>query len=84
MVHLHYSPYQWATSLQASEGEVSVKRILAVNKKLLKKDASRAHQLKSTISRAEAHEICYNTSPTAFISPNSVGAMREIKEVFGS
>jgi hypothetical protein len=83
MGHLHYSPYQWATAVQASEGDVSAKRILAVNKKLTRKDKIKTDHLKSTLTRAEAHEICYNRSPNAFISPNSVGGMRDIKSVFG-
>jgi len=83
MPHLHYSPFQFANTVQAADGEVSLKRILKENKKLTKKDAKRSHNMNSTISRADAHEIIFNSSPTAFISPNSVGAMRDIKSVFG-
>jgi len=83
MPHLHYSPFQFANTVQAADGEVSLKRILKENKKLTKKDTSQCAGMKCTISRADAHEIIFNTSPTAFISPNSVGAMRDIKSVFG-
>ena len=82
-MHIHYSPFQFANTVQAADGDVSVKRVLRENKKLTKKDAKKARNMNSTISRADAHEIIFNTSPTAFISPNSVGAMRDIKSVFG-
>jgi hypothetical protein len=49
----------------------------------MRKDKVKTDHLKSTLTRAEAHEICYNPSPNAFISPNSVGAMKDIKAVFG-
>lgn len=82
-MHIHYSPFQFANTVQAADGEVSLKRVLRENKKLTKKDAKKAHNMNSTISCSDAHEILFNTSPTAFISPNSVGAMRDIKAVFG-
>ncbi len=82
-MHLHYSPFQFANDVQATDGEVSLKRILKENKKLTKKDAKQCAGMKCTISREDAHEIIFNSSPTAFISPNPVGAMRDIKSVFG-
>ena len=83
MVHMHYSPYQFANVEQVASEDVSVARVLKTNKKLTKKDANRSHNMNSTISRADAHEIIHNTSPNAFISPNPVGTMKDIKSVFG-
>ena len=82
MVHHHYSPFQFATSLQALEDDVDVKKILKRNKRRTAKDAKAARAIPTTMSREEAHEI--TKTPTAFISPNSIDAMRSIKGVFGS
>jgi len=82
MVHQHYSPFQFATDVQASEGEVNVKKILKTNARLTKKDAVAAKAIReATMSREEAHMV--QMSPTAFISPNNVDVMRTIKAVFG-
>ena len=78
MGHLHYSPFQWANG-----HHVNVSKVLKTNKRLTKKDAKKAHNMNSTISVADAHEICYNRTPTAFIGPNPVGAMKDIHSVFG-
>lgn len=82
-MHIHYSPFQFANTVQAADGDVSLKRVLNENKKLTKKDAKKAHNMNSTIPCSDAREILYNSSPTAFISPNPVGAMKDIKAVFG-
>jgi len=83
MGHLHYSPFQFANANQVARDDVNVSKVLKTNKKLTKKDAKRAHNMNSTISVADAHEICYNRTPTGFISPNPVGAMKDIHAVFG-
>lgn len=81
MVHHHYSPFQFATDVQVSEGDVSVKKILKTNARLTKKDAAAAKIIPTTMSREEAHMV--QMSPNAFISPNNVDVMRSIKSVFG-
>jgi hypothetical protein len=81
MVHHHYSPFQFATGVQVSEGEVSVKKVLKTLKKLTAKDAARAKAIPSTMPREEAHMI--PGTPNAFISPNPIDGMRSIKSVFG-
>jgi hypothetical protein len=77
MVHMHYSPFQFATDVQVSEHKVSVKAITAPTKRLTRKDKIAPVLL----TRDEAHSIM--GSPTAFISPNSVDVMRTAKSVFG-
>lgn len=81
MVHMHYSPFQFATGVQVSEGEVGVKKVLKTLKKLTARDAAKAKAIPTTMSRAEAHMI--PMTPTAFISPNTADGMRSIGAVFG-
>lgn len=81
MVHLHYSPFQFATGVQVSEDDVSVKKILKTNARLTKKDKTKAKLIPTTMPCSEAHDII--GSPNAFISPNSVDGMRMVKSVFG-
>lgn len=81
MVHHHYSPFQFATGVQVSEGKVSVKKVLKTLKKLTARDAARAKAIPTTMSRDEAHTI--PMTPNAFISPNSMDGMRSIGAVFG-
>jgi hypothetical protein len=78
---LHYSPYQWATAVQVSEDEVSVRKTLKTMKKITAPDARKAKIIPTTMTRAQAHEI--TGTPTAFISPNSIDGMRMIHSVFG-
>jgi len=80
-IHHHYSPYQWATAVQASEHEVNAKKTIKTLSKITKKDAMKARMIPTTMSREEAHMI--PGTPTAFISPNGVDQMRTIKSVFG-
>ena len=77
MPHMHYSPFQFATEVQASENEVNVKKIVKTLKRKTAKDKITPHLM----SREEAHSI--PGTPNAFISPNSVDVMRSIKSVFG-
>lgn len=78
-MHLHYSPFQFATSEQASEGYVMpAKKQIAKMKKMVK-----VFPKPALMSCADAHEILALKSPTAFISPNEVDVMRTIHSVFG-
>jgi hypothetical protein len=78
MVHLHYSPYQFATEGEASENKVSAKKTVKTLKRMTAKDKL-APKL---MSCAEAREI--PGSPNAFISPNAPDVMRTVKSVFGN
>ena len=82
MVHLHYSPFQWATGVQVAEDDVNVKKVLKRNREMTKKDHAKAKVIPTTMTRDEAHMII--GSPTAFISPNSIDAMRTMHSVFGA
>jgi len=75
MPHLHYSPFQFATVEQVSNTDVSVKKVLKTLKKLTRHD--KTHDMGSTMSCAEAEMV--PGSPTAFISPNPVGVMKDLK-----
>ena len=81
MVHLHYSPFQFATGDQVLEHDVSTKKILKTNARLTKKDATKAKLIPTTMPCSEAHQII--GTPNAFISPNSVDGMRMVRSVFG-
>jgi hypothetical protein len=74
---MHYSPFQFATSVQAAENDVNVKKVVSTLKRKTAKDKITP----KLMTREEAHSI--PGTPTAFISPNSVDAMRSIKSVFG-
>jgi hypothetical protein len=76
MPHLHYSPFQFATAVEVSDYDVSVKKVVNTLKKLTRHD--KTHNLGSTMSCAEAASI--PGSPTAFISPNKIDTMRDIKK----
>jgi hypothetical protein len=82
MTHMHYSPFQFATSLQASEGDVCDKKVMKKLGKMTKKDSSKAKLIPTTMSCKDAHMI--PGTPNAFISPNPPDAMRMIRSVFGS
>ena len=76
-MHLHYSPFQFATAEQAADGHV-----IPVKKQVAK---AKAREQKigapKLMSCVEARSIA--GSPNAFISPNSTDTMRTIKSVFG-
>ena len=78
MVHMHYSPFQFATSEQASTHEVNAKKTI----KTLKRMTARDKLVPKLMSCYEAKEI--PGSPNAFISPNAPDVMRTIKSVFGN
>jgi hypothetical protein len=80
MVHLHYSPFQFSNDLRASDDAVlPPKKIAAKLNSMVKTPPKPA-----LMSRDEAHKILSLTSPTAFVSPNTVDVMRTIKSVFGN
>ena len=76
-MHLHYSPFQFATAEQVSETEVSGKKIVKTLQKLTRKDTAALRSMDCTMSCSEAAMI--PGSPTAFISPNPVGVMKDLK-----
>jgi len=78
MPHLHYSPFQFATDVQASEHDVGVKKVVSK----LKKMTARDKLTPKLMSCDEARSI--PGTPTAFISPNSVDVMRTAHSVFGN
>ena len=78
MVHLHYSPFQFATEVQASENHVNAKKTAKKLKRMTAKDKI----VPKLMSCYEAKEI--PGSPNAFISPNAPDVMRTIKSVFGN
>jgi hypothetical protein len=78
MPHLHYSPFQFATSEQVSDDAVMpAKKQIAKMRRMTAKDKITPKLL----SRDEAHMI--TGTPQAFTSPNAVDVMRTIKSVFG-
>jgi len=76
-MHLHYSPFQFATAVQVSDYDISAKKIVSTNNKLTSKDTKKVHNLDSTMSCSDASMI--TGSPNAFISPNPVGTMKDMK-----
>jgi hypothetical protein len=74
-MHLHYSPFQFATIEQVSNTDVNVKKVARTLKKLTKSD--KTHDMHSTMSCSEAATI--PGTPTAFISPNAPGTMKDLK-----
>jgi len=74
-MHLHYSPFQFATDVEVSNTDVSVKKVAKTLKKLTKSD--KTHDMHSTMSCAQAAMI--PGTPTAFISPNPPGTMKDLK-----
>ena len=77
MVHLHYSPFQFATDVQVAEHDVGVKKVASK----LKKMTARDKLTPKLMSCDEAKSI--PGTPTAFISPNPVDVMRTAHSVFG-
>ena len=78
MVHLHYSPFQFATDVQVADHRVGVKKVVAK----LKKMTARDKLAPKLMSCEEARSI--PGTPTAFISPNPPDVMRTAKSVFGN
>jgi hypothetical protein len=79
MVHMHYSPYQFATNVGIEGDDLqSGKKVRKVTKRLTARDKLPKPAL---LSCEEAKMI--PGTPNAFISPNSTDVMRMIKNVFG-
>ena len=76
-MHLHYSPFQFATDVEASTGDVSAMKVVKTLKALTAKDTSKTHDMGSTMPAEAASRI--PGSPNAFISPNPVGTMKDLK-----
>jgi hypothetical protein len=76
-MHLHYSPFQFATGVDVSTCDVDGRKIAKTIKMLTKKDTSKKQNMMCTMTCAEADAI--PGTPTAFISPNPVGSMKDIK-----
>jgi hypothetical protein len=79
MVHLHYSPFQFATEEQAVNNDVNAKKVNSKLKKMIARDKLPPPKL---MSCEEARSI--PGTPTAFISPNPVDVMRTVHSVFGN
>jgi hypothetical protein len=75
-MHLHYSPFQFATVEEVSTDDVNVGKVLKTLKTLTKKDTRKTHDMGSTMPCAEAERI--PGTPTAFISPNLPGTMKDL------
>ena len=78
MVHTHYSPFQWATSVQAITHDVNAKKVVSKLTKMTARDKLSP----KLMSCDEARSI--PGTPTAFISPNAVDVMRTARSVFGN
>lgn len=76
-MHLHYSPFQFATAEQAATHDVNANKVI----KTLKRKTAGDKLMPKLMTREEAHSI--PGTPTAFISPNSPDVMRTAKSVFG-
>lgn len=75
-MHLHYSPFQFATGEQVSDTAVSGKKIIKTLQKITRKDTAAVRNMDSTFPSSEASMI--PGTPNAFISPNPVGVMKDI------
>lgn len=75
-MHLHYSPFQFATDKQVSESDVSAMKVLKTLKKLTKKDTTMSKDMGCVMSCTDAAMI--PGTPNAFISPNHPGVMKDI------
>ena len=81
-MHLHYSPFQFATAEQVAEPK---KQVVKEKKYMVKSHNERktaTRNLGSTMTCVEAHEV--SSLPNAFISPNLPDVMRQSKSVFGA
>jgi hypothetical protein len=78
-MHLHYSPFQFATGVEVSDYDVSGKKIVKTLKTITRKDDSKTKNMNSTMSCEEASRI--PGTPNAFVSPNLPGTMKDMKLV---
>jgi hypothetical protein len=75
-MHLHYSPFQFATGVEVSTCDVSAHKVAKTLATLTRSDKHKTRNMGATMSCAEAAAI--PGTPTAFISPNRVGVMKDI------
>jgi hypothetical protein len=75
-MHLHYSPFQFATAVEVATNDVNVGKVLKTLKSLTKKDTAKTKNMGSTMTVEEAARI--PGTPNAFISPNNVGVMKDL------
>ena len=75
--HLHYSPFQAATSLEVATYHVNAEKVVKTLEGLTKKDRLASKNMGCTLPVEQAARI--PGSPTAFISPNGIDSMRDIK-----
>jgi hypothetical protein len=76
-MHLHYSPFQHATGVQVSEDHVNQVKMAKTLEGLTKADRMKTQNMASTMSCEQAARI--PGTPTAFISPNRPGVMKDIQ-----
>jgi len=78
--HMHYSPFQFSTAEQTilPKKEVIKEKKLMVSLKADRK--KKTHDLGCTMPLAVAHSV--SDLPNAYISPNGVSEMKDIKAVF--
>ena len=80
-VHMHYSPYQFATAEQMAEPKKQVVAERKEWKKMTEEQNRKTRNLGSTMPVSVAHVV--SSRPQAFISPNPPDVMRSSKSVFG-
>jgi hypothetical protein len=81
-MHLHYSPFQFATAEQVAEPKKQVVKEKKYMVKVHNERKTATRNLGSTMTCVEAHEV--SSLPNAFISPNLPDVMRQSKSVFGA
>jgi hypothetical protein len=76
-MHLHYSPFQHATSVEYSTEHVNQGKVAKTLEGLTKADRMASKDMGCVMSVEQAARI--PGTPTAFISPNPIGVMKDIK-----
>lgn len=76
-MHLHYSPFQHATGVQVSEDTVNQVKMAKTLEGMTKADRMKTQNMSCVMSAEMAARI--PGTPNAFISPNPVGVMADIK-----
>jgi len=74
--HLHYSPFQHATDAEVATYHVKAEKIAKTLAGLTKADRMATKNMDSTMTCDQAARI--PGTPTAFISPNPIGVMKDI------
>ena len=76
-MHLHYSPFQHATGVEVSTDHVNQAKVVKTLEGLTKADRMASKNMGCVMTVEQAARI--PGTPTAFISPNPVGTMKDIK-----